>query len=85
MDPGLRELFAMLPSLFGGEEILQKALAMTEGREASRAILRLHRVLELLKIYRLDRYVSFDLGMLGNYNYYTGVVFRAIPMEWEIL
>lgn len=77
MDPGLRELFAMLPSLFGGEEILQKALAMTEGREASRAILRLHRVLELLKIYRLDRYVSFDLGMLGNYNYYTGVVFRG--------
>ena len=33
MDPGLRELFAMLPSLFGGEEILQKALAMTEGRK----------------------------------------------------
>ena len=75
----------MLPSLFGGEEILQKALAMTEGREASRAILRLHRVLELLKIYRLDRYVSFDLGMLGNTIIIPAWYFGAIPMEWEIL
>ena len=77
MDPGLRDIFIALPSLFGGEEVLERACEMTRGREASRAIARLREVLELLKIYRMDRYVSFDLGMLGNYMYYTGVVFRG--------
>ena len=72
MDPGLRDIFVALPSLFGGEEVLERAFEMTEGREASQAISRLREVLELLKIYRMDRYVSFDLGMLGNYMYYTG-------------
>ena len=28
-------------------------------------------------IYGIERYVSFDLGMLSKYMYYTGVIFRA--------
>lgn len=77
IDPALKEIFAQLPSLFGGEEILEKALEMTKGREASAALLRLGEVLELLKVYGMERYISFDLGMLGNYMYYTGVIFRG--------
>ena len=26
---------------------------------------------------RLEKYVSFDLGMLSNYNYYTGIIFKG--------
>lgn len=77
IDPGLKEIFAALPGLFGGQEVLERARRMTEGRPASQAVERLMEVLELLKIYRMDQYVSFDLGMLGNYMYYTGVVFRG--------
>ncbi|MDO5345583.1 MAG: ATP phosphoribosyltransferase regulatory subunit [Lachnospiraceae bacterium] len=73
----LKEIFVSLPSLFGGEEVLQKALALTEGMEAAKAIHRLQEVLEILRLYELDSYISFDLGMLGNYMYYTGVIFRG--------
>ncbi len=27
--------------------------------------------------YGVEKYVSFDLGMLSKYNYYTGVIFKA--------
>lgn len=77
IDAGLKEIFIALPGLFGGEEVLEQALSMTEGMEAAAAIQRLREVMEILKVYELERYVSFDLGMLGNYRYYTGVIFRG--------
>lgn len=75
--PKLKECFAALPMLFGGEEVLQRAWKMTKGTEAASAVLRLQEVLEILKIYEMDKYVSFDLGMLSNYMYYTGIIFRG--------
>jgi len=41
------------------------------------AINRLEELYELLCIYGIEQYVSFDLGMLSKYNYYTGIIFRA--------
>ena len=73
----LKQCFAALPSLFGGAEVLQKAMDMTAGTEAAKAIERLQEVLEILKIYELDKYISFDLGMLSSYMYYTGIIFRG--------
>lgn len=32
---------------------------------------------EVLKAYGVSEYVSFDLGMLSKYRYYTGVIFKA--------
>lgn len=77
IDSELKACFAALPMLFGGEEVLQRALEMTKGTKAADAILRLQEVLAILKLYEVDNYVSFDLGMLGNYNYYTGIIFRG--------
>lgn len=75
--PNLKELFISLPSLFGGEEVLHRALDLTAGMKAEEPLRRLLEVLDILKLYELDSYVSFDLGMLGNYMYYTGVIFRG--------
>ena len=47
----LKEIFISLPALFGGEEVLKKALSLTEGMEAAKALQRLQEVLEILKIY----------------------------------
>ena len=30
-----------------------------------------------LKAYGVEKYISFDLGMLSKYHYYTGVIFKA--------
>ena len=41
------------------------------------AIKRLEDLYERVKLYGLEKYVSFDLGMLSMYKYYTGVIIKA--------
>lgn len=38
---------------------------------------RLEALYEVLKKYGTEKYVSFDLGLLNQYNYYTGVIFKG--------
>lgn len=76
--PGkLKEAFLALPHLFGGVECIQRAKELTENPTARSALLRLENLYRLLVCYGLEQYVSFDLGMLGTYRYYTGIIFRA--------
>lgn len=73
----LKQLFVSLPKLYGGTEALETARTMTENPEALAALCRLEEIYEILTVYGVERYVSFDLGMLSKYMYYTGVIFRA--------
>lgn len=66
-----------LPKLFGSQEILKEAKRLTSNMKALSAITRLERLYEILGIYGLQKYVTFDLGMLIQYDYYTGVIFRG--------
>ena len=66
-----------LPKLFGSQEILKEAKRLTSNMKALSAITRLERLYEILGIYGLQKYVTFDLGMLTQYDYYTGVIFRG--------
>lgn len=77
IDPQLSRLLVRIPSMFGGEEILDLAEEMTGCEEAKAALERLRDVLQLLRTYGLERYISFDLGMMSGHQYYTGVIFRA--------
>ncbi|MEI3340359.1 MAG: ATP phosphoribosyltransferase regulatory subunit [Eubacterium sp.] len=38
---------------------------------------RLEQLYELLTAYEVNDYITFDLGMLGNYQYYTGIIFQG--------
>lgn len=73
----LKDIFMKLPELFGTVEILEVAKALTKNKRALKAIDRLEKVYKILKDYHLEQYVSFDLGMLSNYKYYTGIIFRG--------
>ena len=66
-----------LPRLFGSKEILEEAKALTSNEESLNAILRLERLYSIIEGYGLEKYVTFDLGMLTQYEYYTGVIFRG--------
>lgn len=66
-----------LPKLFGSEEILEKAKTLTANEESLEAIARLERLYAIIHSYGLQKYVTFDLGMLSQYEYYTGVIFRG--------
>lgn len=66
-----------LPKLFGSQEILKEAKRLTSNMKALTAITRLERLYEIIGEYGLQKYVTFDLGMLSQYDYYTGVIFRG--------
>ena len=77
--PGeLAEAFSSLPKLFGpAEQIFPAARGLTGNATALAAVDRLEQLYELMKAYKMEKYISFDLGMLGNYEYYTGIIFEG--------
>ena len=77
MDEKLTSLFKRLPQMFGNIEVLDQAERMTDNIDALAAIARLRKLYEIIRNYGYEKYISFDLGMLGSYGYYTGVLFRA--------
>jgi len=79
-----RRLLARLPECFGS---LEDLLAMEEVREllagedllpeSREALERLKELERILSLYGCAEYVTYDLGMLGKLNYYTGIIFRG--------
>ena len=77
MDEELRQAIMKLPEFFGSIDQIQQAKMLTTNRRARMAIERLEKVHEILKAYGLADYISYDLGMLSQYQYYTGIIFKA--------
>ena len=50
---------------------------MAGNGRSTKAVERLEKLYEVLCLYGAEKYVSFDLGMLSKYNYYTGVIYKA--------
>lgn len=73
----LKEGFLRLPELFGGMENLTYAKSLTKNTRALKALERLEKLYVILECYGFGKYITFDLGMLSKYNYYTGIIFRA--------
>lgn len=63
--------------MFGDMGSLSGAESMAENSRSLEAISRLKKLYSLLQLYGVEDYVSFDLGMLSKYRYYTGMIFKA--------
>lgn len=72
-----KNIFSSFDRLFGGEEILLEAEKMPLNRTSLEAVERLKKVYQAVSCYGYEKYLSFDLGMVSGYHYYTGIVFRA--------
>lgn len=66
-----------ISELFGGLDILNKAESLVTNSRSLDAVSHLRKLYDVLKIYGVEKYVSFDLGMLSKYQYYTGIIFKA--------
>lgn len=73
----VREAFRLLPELTGGPEVLEQAMSAAPDLDARLAVTRLQQIFRLLRLYGADDHITFDLSMIGNYGYYTGIIFRA--------
>ena len=77
MSRELKNILMKLPDLSGSWEIFEKVRALTSDARALDALGRLERIYDVVKAYGYEDYVTFDLGMLTTYDYYTGVIFRG--------
>lgn len=77
LNAELKNVILNLPALFGNLDKLDEAKAMTRNARALKAIRRLEDLYKIISIYEYEKYITFDLGMLSKYNYYTGIIFRA--------
>lgn len=78
ISKNLCDTFLKLPQLFGSVDILAEAKKLTTNENAIAAIDRLLEMYDILKIYGYEKYVTFDLGMLSNLLYYTGIIFQGL-------
>lgn len=62
---------------FGSAEVLKEAGELVSNPRSLHAVERLKKLYQVLHQYGVEKYVSFDLGMLSKYNYYTGVIFKV--------
>ena len=62
---------------FGSVEVLNEAKGLVNNPRSLEAVRRLENLYRVLQSYGVAKYVSFDLGMLSKYNYYTGIIFKA--------
>lgn len=77
IQSGVREALLEVADLFGSMQDLSHAKALAHNARSIAAIERLEQLKNLLECYGMEQYVSFDLGMLSQYHYYTGIVFKA--------
>ena len=72
-----KEAFATLGNLVGGVEVLAKAKNIAPNSSGIMAVKRLEKIYDILALYGVEKFVTFDLSMTGNYGYYTGIIFRG--------
>ncbi len=77
IDPEIKQLLQQLPMLHGKAEMLQTVCGRLKNKVSQAAIDNLAEIYGLLKNYGVDRYVTFDLGIIRDFDYYTGMVFEA--------
>ena len=66
-----------IPYLHGGKEVINKAHAMALNERSRRALDNLSEIYRLLEVYGVADKVVFDLGLIRDFSYYTGMVFEA--------
>ncbi len=72
-----REEVLALPRLFGGREVLDRALAAVKNDRSRRALDNLSRVLDILEVYGVENHITLDLGEIRGLDYHTGVTFQG--------
>lgn len=78
MNQNLKELFGMLGTIYDNAASFEEAKTYAaDYPKVYKAIRRLEDLDAVLKVYDVDKYVTYEFGMLSSYHYYTGVIFSG--------
>lgn len=70
-----------LPQLYGDASVLDEAAALTNHALCRASIASLRQMIDILREYGCDQYLSIDLGMVHQANYYSGTIFRGMTAD----
>lgn len=78
LDENLKELFHMLGDLNIDLNDLKKAKELSASYpRIMAAIHNLEELHQVLDVYGINKYISIELGIISNYQYYTGIIFSG--------
>lgn len=81
INESTKELLLNLQFYTGDVKILDDVLSIVSNEKSKKSIENLKDIYEMLCSYGFKYYISFDLSMMGQLDYYTGVVFKAYTYE----
>ena len=73
----LKRVLVSFEHLFGGIDMLEQAQKLVQNRRSLEALDRLQKVYQALAFYHCEEHISFDLSMLSDFKYYTGILFKG--------
>lgn len=75
--PWLKNLIVELPLYIGGDEVLDRARSNVSSPSALNALSELENVKATLDYYDIQPYIAYDLSMIGDLDYYTGIIWKG--------
>lgn len=81
IDKNTLEILQKLPELFGGKEVITETRELLGKSYGVKALENIERVYEIMEKLGFSKYISIDLGMVQNLNYYSGLIFRGYCMD----
>lgn len=78
MEEDLRQLFGLLDGFYDSPEQFAQAKQFAAKYErVAYALEHLSRLHEVLKSYQVEKYISYEMGAISDYHYYTGIIFAG--------
>jgi len=72
-----KEFILKMPTLRGKEKVLEEAEKMINNKLSLSALKEIKEVYNLLRNYGLEEYILIDLGIIRDFDYYTGIIFEG--------
>ena len=72
-----KEFILKMPTLRGKGEVLEEAEKMISNKLSIFALKEIKEVYNLLRDYGLEEYILIDLGIIRDFDYYTGIIFEG--------
>ncbi|HBY57518.1 MAG TPA: ATP phosphoribosyltransferase regulatory subunit [Candidatus Atribacteria bacterium] len=72
-----KEFILKMPTLRGREEVLEEAEKMISNKLSLSALKEIKKVYTLLRNYGLEEHILIDLGIVRDFDYYTGIIFEG--------
>ena len=78
LAPELKQMFGKIGTFYNSAEDLAEVKQLAAGYDKIlHALERLEKLDEVLKLYGVDKYVSYELSVISKYHYYTGIIFAG--------